>query len=139
LRAALFGKSVLVFSFLLFLMTSALDTAFAQFPSKFYIGAFWVGGDSQQSWSENPGEIKFLSPYINSSGNPETISLYGLEKPCEIMPQARLRQMDSLGLNLGGFHFNDPNVTVSSRPTSRYDLTTAEAAASWYTTCTVPS
>ncbi|MCZ7558404.1 MAG: T9SS type A sorting domain-containing protein [Bacteroidia bacterium] len=95
-------------------MTSALDTAFAQFPSKFYIGAFWVGGDSQQSWSENPGAIKFLSPYINSSGNPETISLYGLEKPCEIMPQARLRQMDSLGLNLGGFHFNDPNVTVAS-------------------------
>ena len=112
----LHGKHALAFTslLLLLLMSSTPNTANAQFPSKFYIGAFWVGGDSQLSWCENPGPIKFLSPYIDHTGNPATINLYSAERPNEIMPLARLKQMDSLGLNLGGFHFNDPNVTVAT-------------------------
>jgi hypothetical protein len=82
-------------------------SANAQFPDKFYIGAFWVGGNSPTTWCQNPGEVLNLDNYIRSVFA-DSVSI-GLASS-HTLPRDRFRQMQDLGLNMAGIHFGNGGV-----------------------------
>jgi hypothetical protein len=88
---------VMRISTVLFLSLLASTTLRAQTLDKFYIGAFWVGGNATD---------------LIRQPNPGSVATYNVGNflPSDL-PQGRFNELQDLGLNLAGIEF-DPNSIV---------------------------
>ncbi|HOJ04455.1 MAG TPA: T9SS type A sorting domain-containing protein [Bacteroidota bacterium] len=84
--------------------------ACAQFPSRFYIGAFWVGGDQSEPWCPNPGEVQYYTPYRDTNYVQRTLT--GLTP--HHLSQYHLERARELGLNLVAIHVDDIDSITAS-------------------------
>lgn len=89
--------------FVILLAMLATTTASAQSLDKFYIGAFWVGGnaiDADTIRQPNPGPVRLYNenPLVSSN-----------------LPQSRFDELEDLGLNLAAIEL-DPDYIVRTAP-----------------------
>ena len=89
--------------FVILLAMLAATTASAQSLDKFYIGAFWVGGnaineDTIRQPSPGPVQLYDENPMLSSN-----------------LPQSRFDELEDLGLNLAAIEL-DPDYIVRTAP-----------------------
>ena len=79
-------------------------TALAQFPNKFYIGAFWVGGNSDSTWIEGPGYVRYLDSLWSGTNWQSTY-----QTGRHTLPVSRFDELEDLGLNMAGINIEHTN------------------------------